>query len=147
VVRSINHDAGGANGYNRNIDINRVWAQAYSIMRSGETGELKTYEVQHLELMNKRFMRISTEMDVLSRFLVPSKPNEPNAQFMQASEITDYLKDETKLKMYDGQIGRALKALGFERIQHRTSYGPRYGYFATKTSNLLTTLTTMYINN
>ncbi len=147
VVRSINHDAGGANGYNKNIDINRVWAQAYSIMQSGETGELQKYEVQHLELMNKRFMRISTEMDVLSRFLVSSDRNDPQAEFMQASQIVEYLKTETTLKMYDGQIGRALKALGFERTHKRIGLDVKYGYFVIKTSNLLTTLTTTYINN
>jgi hypothetical protein len=97
----------------RYIDINRVWAQAYSIIQSGETGELKTYEVQHLELMNKRFMRISTEMDVLSRFLVPSKPNEPNAQFMQASEIADYLKDENKAKNVRQPNRSCIKSIGF----------------------------------
>ena len=136
VVRSINHDAGGANGYNQNIDINRVWAQAYSLMKNGETGELKKDEVQNLELMNKRFMRISPEMDVLVRFLKPSSRHDPEAEFMQPTQIIEYLKTETTLKMYDSQVGRALKALSFERVQYRTDYGPRYGYFVNKVSNL-----------
>jgi predicted P-loop ATPase len=147
VVRSINHDSGGENGYNKNVAIDRVWAQAYSIMQSGETGELKKHEVQNLELMNKRFMRISPEMDVLSRFLQPSDRNDPEAEFMQPTQIIEYLKTETSLKMYDGQVGRALKSLGFERTHKRVGSDVRYGYFATKISNLLTTLTTTYINN
>jgi hypothetical protein len=49
--------------------------------------------------------------------------------------------------MYDSQIGRALKALGFERTHKRTGLDVKYGYFVIKTSNLLTTLTTTYINS
>src|SRR5690606_11930413 len=56
VVNSINHDFGGKNGYAANVDINKVWAQAYSLLKSGFDHQLTPLEITQQEIYNKQFM-------------------------------------------------------------------------------------------
>ena len=146
VVKSINHDFGGKNGYGKNIDIDKVWGQAYSLLMNGFKCQLDNSEISQLEILNRRFIKVSTEADIISRFLKPAQRNDQNAQFMQPTQVMEYLKEKTSLKMYDNQVGRALAQLGFEKTSHRTQKGAVKGYFVLKLENMLTTLTTNHIS-
>ena len=147
VVKSINHDFGGKNGYSANIDIDKVWGQAYSLLMNGFKCQLDNAEINQLEILNRRFIKVSTEADVISRFLKPAQKHEQNAEFLQSFEICQYLKQETTLVLHSNQVGKALTQLGFERTSHRNEKWGVKGYFVLKIENILTTLTTNSINN
>ena len=133
VVQSIKHDNGGDKGYQKNVDINKVWAQAYTLLKAGFKSYLTVEEVVHQEHINKSFMRITDEMDVISRFLKPSKKGNNNAEFLSSTEIAEYFRTKTTTRLYNNQLGKALTTLGFEKI---TGYDPekgsRKGYFVEK---------------
>ena len=146
VVKSINHDFGGKNGYGKNIDIDKVWGQAYSLLMNGFKCQLDNSEISQLEILNRRFIKVSTEADIISRFLKPAQRHEQNAEFMRTTDVLVYLKEKTTLRMHDNQVGKALTQLGFEKTSYRKEKEPLRGYFVLKLENMLTTLTTNHIS-
>jgi predicted P-loop ATPase len=113
VVNSIKHDFGGKNGYAANVDINKVWAQAYSLLKNGFDHQLTPSEIEQQEIHNKHFMRVTEEMDVLLRFLTPSKKDDPGAEFMTPTMIKEYLYTQSSTRLYANNLGRALRAANF----------------------------------
>jgi predicted P-loop ATPase len=113
VVHSINHDFGGSKGYGANVDINKVWAQAYALLKCGFDHQLTPIEIEQQELYNKKFMKVSDEMDVLLRFLRPGRKEDFEAEFMTATQIGEYLRMKSSTRLYPNNLGRAIKAAGF----------------------------------
>lgn len=142
VVRAVNHDHGGPNGYEGKVDINKVWSQAYTLLKNGFQHYLTPEEIEQQERINKQFQTITDEMDVVSRFLKPSQKGAFNAEFMSPTEIADYFRTKTHTRLYNSQLGKALTALGFNRVTgYDTEKGSRKGYFVEKikeTAYLLT---------
>jgi predicted P-loop ATPase len=113
VVHSIKHDFGGKKGYEANVDINKVWSQAYALLKNGFEHQLTPVEVEQQESYNKHFMRVSEEMDVLLRFLKPGKKGELCSEFMTPTQIKEYLYTQTSTRLYANNLGRALRASDF----------------------------------
>ena len=112
-VLQINHDNGGANGYAQ-INMDNVWAQAYSLYKDGFKGELDNDDLNQNSLMNRQFMRISGEMEAIAKHFKPSTQKEQNSVFHTASTIEMRLKEKGYNKLYVGRIGGGLKMLGFQ---------------------------------
>jgi len=68
VIKSIIHDYGGMKGYAKNVNIDNVWSQAYTLYRTGYKSQLSPEEIQIQEVRNKKFIRVTDEMDVIGRF-------------------------------------------------------------------------------
>lgn len=134
VVRTVKHDFGGANGYGANVDINKVWAQANSLLKNGYVHHLTPDEVAKQEVHNKSFMKVTDEMDVLLRFLKPGKKEDLEAQFMTTTEIGEYLRSNSSTRLYPNNLGRAIKAIGFvnESCYDNNKGYTTKGYYAIK---------------
>lgn len=127
--------------YKKDIDINRVWSQAYHLFNSGFEYNMTADEITENELANAQFSTITMEFELIQKhFELGNKEDE----FMTPSDIIHYLNkaEGSLLKISREEIGKALKRLGFDRIAKR-GYGdksyPVKGYYI-KTVNPLTTL-------
>ncbi len=132
VVKEINHDNGGANGYNKNIIIDLVWAQAYTLLKDGYHYDLRKQEIEIQEKHNKQFIKVSFLMELIQRYFVPSDKENPQAVFMQSSQIAEYLRPLTSININVISIGKEIQRLGFKRVQHRAKIDPVYGFFVLK---------------
>lgn len=129
VVNSINHDHGGENGYGK-LNINKIWAQAYHLLKGGFIHQLTPLEIQQQEFLNKRFFKTSDEMDIIGRHMKPSEKGNINAEFKTSTQIKEYLDGRTSIRLYTNQIGKAMASLGFRKV---SDYDPKKvwvkGYF------------------
>lgn len=64
-TEGINHDSGGPKGYSANVDINRLWAQAYALLKSGFQYELTREELARSEGNNRQHQRTTAEISTL----------------------------------------------------------------------------------
>ena len=109
--------------YSSEVDINKVWAQAYYLAYIDENfyPELTLKDITENEIRNKSFRETSMEEELLCKYYSPG--SDP-ADFKTASDLVIQLACiNPRLNMY--YMGRALKALGYERtkIPHNQSYG------------------------
>jgi len=118
-VVSINHDNGGKNGYCQ-IDINEVWAQSYALFKEGFKRELTHDEINQTELSNRRFMRITAEMELITRYFQSCPKDSLEAYFHTATTLEKNLR-EKGFRVTHIQIGKALKMLGFQQEQKYNS--------------------------
>lgn len=111
--------------YKTEIDINKVWAQAYALANSDFDCELSFMDVQENEKRNSKYTTLSPEHEVISKyFRIPSTENESNSHFMTSSDILHYLSIKYQ-RLNHISIGKAMTSLGFERIKdkERQVYG------------------------
>lgn len=135
-VMKINHDNGGSKGYSQNVDIDKVWAQAYALHQSGFKAELTHDEIKQNELFNRQFMRVTTEMELVARHFEKADKNQYGAQFHTASSIEKLLREKGYPKLYQNQIGAAMQILGFQQIANwnaKLKYSEK-GYYLLETS-------------
>ena len=125
-VKQILHDNGGSKGYEANVPIDLVWSQAYSLLMS-EKFEfiMSNSDLEIQEKINQRFMRISTEMELIQRNFVASEKGIEGGEYKTVTDIIEYLKTITSLTINAIQIGKALKILKFQEVRE---YDKRYGY-------------------
>lgn len=122
VVKDIKHDAGGPNGYGSMIDMDNVWSQAYALSKDPSFKcEMNQEEISHQGDLNKRFLRTTTEMEVISKYFAPSSKDEPESVFMTPSEMEEYLKGRVSLRLHRNQLGRALQTMGYEQTSNYNS--------------------------
>jgi predicted P-loop ATPase len=140
-TEGIQHDSGGPKGYAANVDINRVWAQAYALLQDGFRYELTREEIARSEVNNRKHQRTTPEVDLINHYFLPVDKAEgkknPKAEFLTAAEITRRLVQVTegKVRINDNSIGKALIQLGFEQITARRPNGnyPVKGYWVSYT--------------
>ncbi|MCK8493156.1 virulence-associated E family protein [Spirosoma sp. RP8] len=126
VVKHIQHDAGGPEGYAAIVDIDRVWAQGLALLNgSCFNCNMTQDEVNHQEVLNRRFLRTTTEMEVIRKHYLPSEKGDSEAVFCTASDIEEYLRTKTSLRLHRAQIGRAMQVMGFAQ---ETNYNSKKGY-------------------
>ena len=138
VVKDIIHDNGKSKGYQANVNIDLVWSQAYHLLMSGnfEFNMIKA-DIEMQEKINQRFMRVSTEMELIQKTYISS--SEGDGIFLTTSEILQNLKI-TGLTLNSIQIGKALKILNFQESR-KYSTEHKYtikGYYVKNISNHLT---------
>lgn len=105
--------------YQKDIDINKVWAQAYALFQDGFNYQLTREEIEENERANVQFYMRSTELELIQTFLQPSHENEPGAEFLNTTQIIEYLSSnisgESNLVLKQEIIGRSLVHLKFEQ--------------------------------
>ncbi|WP_121365085.1 VapE domain-containing protein [Flavobacterium limicola] len=113
--------------YKTEIDINKVWAQAYALANSDFDCELSFKDVQENEKRNSKYTTLSVEHEVISKYLkIPE--NDTNNQFMTSSDIMHHLSVKYQ-RLNHISIGKAMISLGFERIKDKERQV--YGYMVT----------------
>jgi hypothetical protein len=86
--------------YNKDIDINKVWAQAYHLlMKTDFEYQLNANEIKRNEEANKTFLIRSPEMELIHKYFAPAtkeqhKDQKHGVEFMTASEIVTYLQNK-----------------------------------------------------
>lgn len=124
-IEGIEHDNGNAKGYSRNIDIDLVWSQAYSLFKSKFPYQLTADELRKSETNNTSFRVTTPEMELLQQNFITADENDEQAEFLTATNITERLSLKTTLKVNPMYLGRALTALQFQAKQ---KYLKEYGY-------------------
>lgn len=106
--------------YKKDIDINKVWAQAYYLYNSGFKYELTPQEIAENEIANANHRIITTEQELIQLSFEPSRKGETGSDFKTATEVKRMLDH-----LYPGErlnitiIGKALKILRFERVSDK----------------------------
>lgn len=109
--------------YSRAIDINKVFAQALYLFRSGTFNfNLTNDEIRENEKRNKEFQVLTIERELIEKYL---KSGELGDGFMTPTEIMQKINELTNhnFKINHIQVGKALKMIGFERIKRSGVYG------------------------
>ena len=117
VIEKINFN------YSREIDIDKVWAQAYfnAYKREGFNPELTLADISENEKRNERFTQMTLEQEMVNKFYEPSDNLE---EFKTATEVMMDLSTQG-IRLNHLKIGRALSSFKFPRVKHpqRQIYG------------------------
>ncbi len=114
-IDGVKHDNGGKRGYNQNVCIDKVYAQAYTLLKSGFNFRMTSKETVYSEKINRQFQISTPETDLISEYFAPSTKSK--GIFYTAKDITDYLSEKTNIRISYVRIGKALIALGFKKVQ------------------------------
>lgn len=119
-VLKIHHHDGNPEGYSNQVNIDDVWAQAYTLYQDGISGELTADEINQTELLNRRFMRVTAEMELIAKHFKQAISTDGDSVFHTATTLEKYFR-EKGYKTTHIQIGRGLKMLGFQHSQKYNS--------------------------
>jgi len=137
-VLSIAHDKGGENGYNQNVNIDDVYAQAYYLLNTGFNFKLTPDELDYSEKNNKGYLVRTPEQELIQEYFEPATKDTPNAEFKSATMLMEDLKEVAKTTLYLRNIGKALKVLGYPQTSKKfKGTGSRKGYWITKNQSYL----------
>lgn len=128
-ILDIQHDCGGPNGYEKQVSISQVYAQAYALLQSGFECQLTIAEKQTSEGYNKAHTKRPIEYELLLKFYDKS---EDKAHFLTASDIKRNL-EITGQKLSAENIGRALRMMEVERVPKKVNGQTLYGYLLRET--------------
>lgn len=97
-------------GYKQDIDINKVWGQAWHLYNNGFNCELDPEDRAIRENLNEEYRFRRSEEELIARFF---KPAEPGAgRFMSATEIAMFLNQQSSaLKINPNNIGKTMAAV------------------------------------
>lgn len=114
-VKSINHDYENIHTNVKNIDITRVWAQAWHLYKTGFQYTLTADERLHRDTSNQRFMTTTDEDQFILKYLKPALKGNPVAKFMMNAEIQEFLIHHVsgKIRIDGRNIGRSMTKLKF----------------------------------
>jgi hypothetical protein len=117
-IKDINWD------YQKDIDINKVWGQAYHLFESGNFKyDLTREELKENEFINSSFKIETEEMNYVRQFMSPVKPVDKDIEpaYLTSTQVAEDLMEKTKFnkKFNSVSIGRALSNLNFERKSQR----------------------------
>lgn len=97
--------------YKNDIDINRVWSQAYYLYKNGFQYQLTKEELAINEQINSMFLINTTEAQLIRKHFLPGTKD--NGQFFTPSEVMIYLNNAApSYKCNVKNIGKALKIIG-----------------------------------
>lgn len=106
--------------YKKHIDINRVWAQAYYLFKSGFKYELTPQEIQENEIANNKHRIITTEQELINASFEPSNKDDNTSEFKTSAQIQLQLNEKyPTIRLNSVTIGKALKILKFKKDSHR----------------------------
>ena len=121
--------------YKQDIEIDDIWKEAYTLYKNGFEYQLTQSEIKENELANSKFYTSTDEINFINKYFEPST-QEDNGEFLTSTDIGDEIAHRHhQFKSNPKVIGKALKALGFERV---TKYGARdakytiWGYYVNK---------------
>jgi predicted P-loop ATPase len=128
-IKSILHDDGGNKGYNKNVDIDKVWAQAYHLLQKGFKFSLTAEEIEYSEKNNwENHMTVTIEEELILRYFMPAERTDENAHFLTTTDIMIRLEELSK-KTTLRNVGIALKKLKYQRSYYTVNERQTKGYF------------------
>lgn len=131
--------------YKKDVDINKVWAQAFHLVtRTNFEFQLTRDEIQENEEANRAFFIRTPEMDLIAKFYVSATKEEyfryrergqyfdgPVVKFMTATDLKEDMTGRigSMERLTTVQIGKAMKFIRCERVKLRDGNDNVYGYF------------------
>ncbi|WP_236709552.1 virulence-associated E family protein [Elizabethkingia ursingii] len=103
--------------YREEIDIDKVWSQAYyyAYKKENYNPELSFQDILENEKRNEKFTQISTEQEVLLKYFEKSDNTD---DFLTATDIMMAMNEALSLRLNNIRIGKALTYLKYQRIKH-----------------------------
>lgn len=101
----------------KTLDMDKVWAQAFSLFKSGFVYYFNDEEIQELHEGNKAFQVVSTEEQMIQEFFDLPKHRAEATHYLTNALIQDHIEKHTRAKLMTKKIGEALTRLGFEHWQ------------------------------
>jgi len=116
VIENIDWD------YKNNFNVDLLWSQAYALSKDKNfTAEMSREDIIENERRNDKFQFLTAERESLNTCFEPSDSSK--GTHLTATDITTYLKANTGINLNHIQIGKALKACGYERVKQKDNYG------------------------
>ncbi len=117
--------------YKTDVDIDMVWAQAYSLYKNGVFEyDLTLEEIKENDYINKKYQVSNPERDLLQKYFRPA--TDDKGEFMTATDIIEYISNYSIIRINSVQIGRELKFLGYVRKAKFLNGNAKYGYLVEK---------------
>lgn len=103
--------------YSIEIDIDKVWAQAYynAFKRKNYNPELTATDIVENEKRNEKYAQVSMEQELISAHFEKSENIE---DFLTATDIMLSINNALGLRLNNIKIGKALTSLKYQRIKH-----------------------------
>ena len=103
--------------YSKEVDIDKVWAQAYfnAFERKNYNPELTATDIAENEKRNEKYAQVSMEQEILSAHFEKSEKME---EFLTATDIMLAMNNALGLRLNNIKIGKALTSLKYQRIKH-----------------------------
>jgi predicted P-loop ATPase len=115
--------------YQKDMDIDKVWSQAYSLFKGNFKYQLNEDEVKENETVNKDFQISTPEMELVQQNYLPAT-KEKHEIFYTASEMLQNLTAKyLHVKLNTVNLGKALKILGFDKGQKFIGIYQVKGYY------------------
>ena len=110
--------------YSSKEDINKLWAQAYSLSKDSTfNSEMSREDLLENEKRNQRFYAQSPEEELILRhFKKPTYESDPNVVFMTTTEIISEIPNPG-IRIYPNRFGKSLQGLSFNRVKRNGVYG------------------------
>lgn len=124
-IKSIDHNYNNTITGKKEVNIDDVWSQAFSLFKSGFQAELTQEEVKQNEERNAQFNQLGAEFELLPNFIEPA--DSFTGEFMTSTEVHNYMQSWSAIKLSSIMVGRAM---AFHKIPKvKNSQTQRYGYF------------------
>lgn len=130
-VLNINHDYDNMDTKVKNVDINLVWAQAWSLYKSGFNYNLNREEKAARDNTNRRFELATSDKHLLQTYFAPG--DKYTGEFLNSTEIMMRLISVTDGKLNNKlnivSVGRALRQLQYTQDSKRIGNAVQKGYW------------------
>lgn len=107
--------------YSKEISIDDVWSQAYSLFKDGEEYQLTKEEVKANEIVNQNFIVRTPEMQLVMTYFHPADQNTRGSEFLQPVIIADRILKKSNVKISEQKVGSALTQLGYQQETKRSN--------------------------
>jgi len=115
--------------YKKDINIDDVWRQAYTLYKTGFKYELTADEIESNEKANQQYQVTTTEIELIQKHYTPGTKELHDAFYQATDFLTNLVEKYPAARLNTSSIGKALKLLGFERVCKRSDKYPVKGYF------------------
>lgn len=133
-VKNISYDYSNYATGQKNIDINKVWAQAWHLYKSGFNYNLDDKEREKRDINNREFETMTEEKQLMLKYLTRCKDDDPAGEFMMNAEIHEYLilQTNSKLRLSAERMGISMSQLGFVATTKKINGKAVRGYYVVK---------------
>jgi predicted P-loop ATPase len=118
--------------YKDDVDINLVWAQAYSLLISGFKYELTPEEITENENANADYRITTAEQELIQSYFLPCKKDDLGSMFKTSTDIKILLQEKhPSERLNTTTVGKALTVLGHVKCSVRPNGidNPIKGYY------------------
>lgn len=133
-VKEINHSYDDYINNIHEVDIQKVWSQAWYLYKSGYHYNLNADERKKRDILNHTFENMPPEKQLIIKYLTPCAKDFSSAEFITVVDVMEYLIAQTgnKIRISPENIGRAMKQLDFEAGVKKINNKTVRGYYALK---------------